>query len=295
MRINPNITADLLAALSNAAKEQNTAMLEMASGRRVSRPSDDPTAAAMLVQNQSASSQADQFLSSISSLQAELQSTDSSLNSVVLALQQAISLGVEGANGTLSDSNRASLVNELNGIQNQLISLANLSVQGRFVFAGTAVQSAPYVADSTQPSGVRYTGNTGINTVEVGHGFSVQSNLPGSQIFSSPGADVFQSMHDLIIALQNDSGIGTAATNLRTAFDHVTGQRVFYGNVLNQLTSQQTYLKNQQLQLSTQENSLGGTDMAEAMTRLLNAENARTAALEATGQIWQSTLFDYLK
>jgi flagellar hook-associated protein 3 FlgL len=295
MRINPNITADLLAALSNAEEEQNTAMLQMASGRRVNRPSDAPTAAAMLVQNQAESSQADQFLRNIDSVQAQMQTTDSTLNSVVLALEQAISLGVEGGNGTMSDSNRASLIKELDGIQGQLVSLANLSFQGQFVFSGTAVQSAPYALDATQASGVRYDGNAGINTVQVGDGLHVQINLPGSQIFSSPGSDVFQSVHDLIAALQNNSGIDAAVSNLRSTFDHVTAERVFYGNAMNQLTTQQTYLNNQKLQLSSQQETLGGVDLADATTRLLNAQNARTAALGATGRIWQSTLFDYLK
>jgi len=249
----------------------------------------------MLVENQAQSSQADQYLRSIGSMQAQMQTTDSTLNSVVLALQQAISLGVQGANGTLSDSNRASLVNELSGIQSQLVSLANLSFQGQYVFGGTAIGSAPYTPDSTQPSGVRYDGNAGVNAVQVGEGLSVQVNLPGSQVFSAPGGDVFQSMQDLITALQNNAGVDAAVTNLRAAFDHVTAQRVFYGNVMNQLTSQQTYLNNQKLQLSTQQDTLGGADLAEATTRLLNAQNARTAALEATGRIWQSTLFDYLK
>ncbi|MGC2193121.1 MAG: flagellar hook-associated protein FlgL [Terriglobales bacterium] len=180
MRINPNITADLLAALANAQQQQNTAMLQMASGRRVNTPSDDPTAAAILIQNQAQSGQADQYLRSADSVQAQLQTTDSTLNSVVLALQRAISLGVQGANGTLSDANRASVVGELTGIQAQLISLANLSFQGQFVFAGTATQAQPFVSDATQASGVRYDGNAGTNSVAVGDGISMQVNLPGS-------------------------------------------------------------------------------------------------------------------
>src|SRR5947209_13649100 len=227
MRINPNVTADLLASLANAQEEQNKAMLQMASGRRVNTPSDDPSAAAILVQNQAQSSQADQFLRSADSVQAQLQTTDSTLNSVVLALQRAISLGVQGANGTLSDANRASVVGELNGIQDQLIGLANLSFQGQFVFAGTATQTTPYVADATQPSGVRYDGNTGTNSIAVSNGVNMQVNLPGSQIFSTPGSDVFQAIHTMIVALQTNTGTDTAAGGLRTAFDHVTAQRMF--------------------------------------------------------------------
>ena len=291
MRINPNVTADLLASLANAQEEQNKAMLQMASGRRVNTPSDDPSAAAILVQNQAQSSQADQFLRSADSVQAQLQTTDSTLNSVVLALQRAISLG---ANGTLSDANRASVVGELNGIQDQLIGLANLSFQGQFVFAGTATQAQPFVADATQPSGVRYDGNAGTNSVAVGDGVSMQVNVPGSQIFAATGSDMFQAVHDLITALQSNTGIDTAVTGVRAAFDHVTAQRVFYGNAMNQLQSQQTYLNNDKLLLSQQENAVGGADLAAATTNLLSAQNARSAALAAAGKISQLSLFDYL-
>jgi len=294
MRINPNVTADLLASLANAQEEQNKAMLQMASGRRVNTPSDDPSAAAILVQNQAQSSQADQFLRSADSVQAQLQTTDSTLNSVVLALKRAISLGVQGANGTLSDANRASVVGELNGIQDQLIGLANLSFQGQFVFAGTATQAQPFVADATQPSGVRYDGNAGTNSVAVGDGVSMQVNVPGSQIFAATGSDMFQAVHDLITALQSNTGIDTAVTGVRAAFDHVTAQRVFYGNAMNQLQSQQTYLNNDKLLLSQQENAVGGADLAAATTNLLSAQNARSAALAAAGKISQLSLFDYL-
>ncbi len=295
MRINPNITADLLAAIANAQQQQDTAMVQMASGRRVNKPSDDPTAAAILVQNEAQSSQADQYLRSVSSIQTQLQTTDSTLNSVVLALQRAITLGVQGANGTLSDSNRASVVGELTGIQQQLLSLANLTFQGQYVFAGTATQAPPFVADATQPSGVRYDGNAGTNSVAVGDGFAVQVNVPGSQIFAEPGSDMFQAVQDLVVALQTNTGADAAVSGVRNAFDHVTAQRVFYGNALNQLESQQGYLNTAKLQLSQQENTVGGTDLAAATTNLLSAQNARSAALSAAGRISQMSLFDYLK
>ncbi len=294
MRINPNVTADLLASLANAQEEQNKAMLQMASGRRVNTPSDDPSAAAILTQNQAQSSQVDQFLCSANSIQAQLQTTDSTLNSVVLALQRAISLGVQGANGTLSDANRDSVVGELNGIQDQLLGLANLSFQGQFVFAGTASQKQPFVTDATQASGVRYDGNGGTNSVAVGDGVSMQVNLPGSQIFTAPGSDIFQAVHDLTTALQTNTGIDTAVSGVRAAFDHVTAQRVFYGNAMNQLQSQQTYLNSDKLLLSQQENAIGGADLAAATTNLLSAQNARSAALAAAGKISQLSLFDYL-
>jgi flagellar hook-associated protein 3 FlgL len=177
------------------------------------------------------------------------------LGSVVSALQRAISLGVEGANGTLSAADRTDIATELSGIQQQLISLANTSYQGEFIFSGTSI-AQPFVTDPTSPSGVTYTGNAGVNGIEAGQNYSVQINQPGSQVFSAPGVDVFQAISDLITALQSNTNIGTAVNGLNSAFDHITSQRVFYGNALNQLQAQQNLLNSEKVDLGTAETRL---------------------------------------
>lgn len=295
MRVNPNTTNDMLLALARTEKEAETALLQVSSGRSVNAPSDNPTAAAVLVGNHARADQTDQFLRSITSVQGELQTADATLNSVVTTLQRAISLGVEGANGTLSAANRASIAEDVTGIQQQLVGLASLSFQGRFVFAGTNSKTVPFVLDATQPSGVRYDGNTGVNSVAFGENFQLQVNLPGSQLFTDPTAPVFQAVQDLIGALQSNTGIDAAVSGVRAAFDHVTAQRVFYGNALNQLESQQTFLGSVKLQLASEDDKVGGTDLAAALSRLASAESARTAILQAAGQIGQESLFDFLK
>jgi flagellar hook-associated protein 3 FlgL len=295
MRINPNIMPDLLAALAKSQDEQNTAMMELSSGRRVSKPSDDPSAAAVLVRNHADSTQDTQYLSTMTTLQSMLQTADSTLSSVVTTLQRAISLGVEGATGTMSSSDRAAVVQELQGIRDQLVSMANAAYQGRFIFAGTANGSRPFTVDGAQPSGVRYDGNSQTNQVTIGEGYALQVNVPGSDIFRHSGADVFQSLQELITGLQNNTATDTAVSQLRNAFDNVTAQRVFYGNALNQIQSQQNYLNNEKLQLSQQEDAVGGADFAAAATRLLTAQNARDATLNVVGRTAQMNLFDYLR
>ncbi len=154
MRVNPNPMPDLLEALNQSQLETQQAMLEISSGRSVNQPSDNPTAAALLVENNDQATFNSGYLQSIGTVQGQLSTADSTLSSVVTALQRAISLGVEGANGTLSDSDRASIANELQGIQSQLVSLANASYEGRYVFAGTNTNTPPFVVDNTVPSGV---------------------------------------------------------------------------------------------------------------------------------------------
>lgn len=258
MRVNPNPLPDLISAIQQTQQQINTDLQQISSGQSVSVPSDDPAAAAMLVRNAGQTAAADQFLRSIDSVQGEMQNADSTLNSVVTTLQRAITLGVEGANGTLNSSDRASIAAEVQGIQSQLVSLTNLSYQGSYVFAGTATQTAPYVLDSTSPSGVSYQGNASSNSITVGDDFTVESNMPGSQLFSSPGSDVFQAVQDLITGLQSGVNINSAVSEISTAYDHINAQRVFYGNAVNQLSSQQSFLNSETTQLAQQQDTIGG-------------------------------------
>jgi flagellar hook-associated protein 3 FlgL len=294
LRVNPYPMPDLLAALENLQQQQNTATLELSSGSSISKPSDDPGGAAQLTRIGDLSSQVDSYQRSISSISGQLSTADSTLDSVVSVLQRAISLGTEGANGTLSPTDRAGVATEVVGIQSQLISLANTSYQGQYIFAGTAIQQ-PFVADPTQASGVRYDGNQGTNSVAIGNGYQLQINLPGSQIFNGVGADVFQAINDLITSLQSNAGIGTAVTELGTALSYVSGQQVFYGNALNQTQSQQTYLNSQSLGLSQQENAVGAADLAAVASQVESDQIATSATLEAIGKMPQTSLFDYLR
>ncbi len=298
MRVNPNPLPDLLAALNQNQQQLNSDEQQLASGRSVNLPSDNPAAAAGLVQNADQTSQNDQFLRSVGSVQGEMQNADSTLNSVITALQRAISLGVEGANGTLSDADRAAIAQEVTGIQSQLVNLANLSFQGSYVFAGTATQTAPYVPDVNSPSGVSYVGNSNTNRVTLGANLTVQSNLPGSTLFSSPGNDMFQAIQDLINNLQQNgstASIGAAVTEVSNAYNYIDTARVFYGNAENQLNAQQNYLNSATTQLAQQQNSLGGADMASVLSDLSNTQISRQATLTAMGRVGQSNLFDYLK
>lgn len=295
MRVNPDPYPDLLNDVSQTQQQIDTDEQEIASGQSVNLPSDDPAAAAILAQNANQTSQTDQFERSVGSLEGEIQSADSTLNSVTTALQQAISLGVEGATGTENTADRAALATQVEGIQSQLLSLANLSYQGNYVFAGTATQTVPFVLDSNSPSGVTYQGNTGVNSVTLGSQFSLQTNLPGSQLFSASGNDVFQSIQDLITSLQSGTGIGAAVTEVGNASNYLDSQKVFYGNALNQLTAQQTYLASETTQLAQQENTVGAADLPGVISNLTTAQTSLQATLEAIGQTANTNLFQYLK
>lgn len=298
MRVSPQTTQILLNALKISGQSEQTALQQMTSGRRVNQPSDDPSAAAMEVSISYQMDSCDQYLRSISSIYSELQTADSSLNSAVTALQRAITLGVEGANGTMSAEDRSTIAQEVKGVSDQVLSVANLTYNGHYVFAGTANAQPPYVVDNSVPGGIAYQGNDGVNSVEIDTGQSVAVNEPGSQVFSAAGANVFQALSDLVTALENPDSttddIGSATTEVRNAYNQLTSARAFYGSTVDQLLSTGDFLNSEKVQLDQQQNSTIGVDMSVATTNLTAAEEARNATVQAAASMNSMTLMDYI-
>ena len=150
MRVNPDMSGDILAAIWQTQNQENTALQQMSSGKRVNVPSDDPLAAAQMVGNQDQSNRADQYLQNIDTLTSQLQTADTAIGSAVAAITQAITLGVQGSTGTLSDANRQQIVQNLLGIQSQLVQLANTSVGGSYLF-GRHGQHRPSIHAGFRP------------------------------------------------------------------------------------------------------------------------------------------------
>jgi flagellar hook-associated protein 3 FlgL len=294
VRVDPNPMPDLLAALNQTQLEVQQAELQISTGKSVNQPSDNPTAAALLVENNDQATFTGGYLQSLSSVQGQFSSADSTLTSITSALQQALSLGVEAGGGTLSTADLTAIATQLQGIQSQLISLANTAYEGNYIFAGTATTTAPYVAASNSPDGVNYVGNTDVNEVAIGSGYKIAVNVPGSQLFSAPGNDMFLAVNNLIQAVQNNVGIPAAVNALSAASSYLSGQRVLYGNAMDQATAQTTSLNSQQLQLSQQENTLGAANLPTAATALSQAQTDSQAALAAIAKLSQDNLFNYL-
>ena len=285
LRVSPNILPDLLAGLSTIQQQLNTADSQLASGRTINQPSDNPSGTAALILNHDSQSSADTFQRNISNLQSTLQVADSALNSAVTALNQAISVGVEAGNSTLSNSDRQAIAQQLTGIQQQLVSIANTTSGGTYLFAGTDVETQPFTLDPSSPSGVDYNGNSAVSSVEIANGESVPINVPGNQLFLNPSGSVFQALNQLITAVQTNTGIAAANVAFGQAYSEFTAQRLQYGTTLNQLQSTGTFLLSEQLQLSTQENNIDAADVAQVTTNFSQAEIAYQSLLAAESKI----------
>lgn len=298
MRVNPNYTANMVDLLNQSQLAETNALRAVSTGRRVNKPSDDPAASAAMVAENSRSSASDQYTASSESLMQVLNATDSTLGSVVTMLQRATTLGVEAANSaTMNQTDLNSIAQEISGIKDQMLSLANTSYAGQYVFAGTATGTAPYVANAADPSKIDYVGNGQQNQVQIGTGLTVSANLPGNSVFSQSSGDVFGALQSMLTALKSgdNAGITAALTSISAASNAVNTSRVFYGNTVNELTSNESYLSQEKVNIASYQNTLVSADPAEAITAMAQAQYARTATVAAAAKMSQVSLLDYLK
>lgn len=167
MRVDPFYISSLVGALDQTQSTQQQLSSEISSGVRVTSLGQDPIAAGQNVLLLNQMQRDDSFTQSSGLVQGQLQVADSALGSVVSQLTQAISLATGANNGTLNSSQLQSVSNQLAGIRDEVLSLANTSYQGQYIFGGSITTSAPFTTSSaTTPVTTTYNGDTNINYLQ---------------------------------------------------------------------------------------------------------------------------------
>ena len=291
MRVDPNYLQGLSASISQSTAVTATLTNELSSGLRVQNVSDDPTAAAAALRLSSQVSRDSTFVQSASRQTGVLQVTDSALAEVVTQMTSAISLATQAMNGTLSASQHSSLAQQLKGIQDEMLTLANTNYQGQYLFAGSKGSTVPFTLDVT--GAATYAGDAVQQSVKTPGGQSLVTNLPGSSVFAS----VFSALGAVIAGLQTNPVSITASDSgaLGTALSTVSTQRSVVGNTLNRLTASSSYAQTDIANMQAQQSALVSADTVKVATDLKNSETLHTAMLSLMAALSKGSLFDYLK
>lgn len=297
MRVDPNLSSLLNVGIQGTEQALNTAVQQVATGQRVGVPSDDPAAAAANLQSLAESVNVDRYTKNGDAVLSQAQMADSALSNVVSELNQAITLGTEGADGSMTNQNRAAIATQVQSILSEVVSQANTTVNGLSLFSGTEAAVPAFVADSTSPTGYSYQGNSGVNTATVGDNLQVNVNVPGDQVFTNPNGNVLGSLTQLITALGSGTttDIGNAVSAVKGALTNVSQQRVLYAGVVNQINAQESFLSQETISLTSQQQSLTGVDMSVAVSNLTQAQIAHSTILAAAAKVLPTSLLDYLK
>lgn len=299
MRVDPSYVTNLVSALDQAQGNQQQLSAQLSSGVRVTSLSDDPIAAGQNVLLLNQIQQDDSFTQSANLVTGELQVGDSALGQVVTQLTQAISLATSANNGTMNASDRQSISNQIAGIRAEVLTLANSSYQGQYIFAGGKSSSVPFTLDtSTSPASVTYNGDTNVNYLETPNGQRIQLNVPGSQIFTSTGgASVFATLNNLVADFATNGDPAQAisdTTALSDALNFVSQQRVTIDNSISQMNSASNAIQSQQTQLTAAQTNLMQADVANVATQLSLSETQQSALESVIAQLAAGSLFDKL-
>jgi flagellar hook-associated protein 3 FlgL len=283
VRVDPNFITNLSGSLNQSSNLINTLTSELASGMSISQLQDNPVAAAQSTLLEGQIDRYDTFVQTSSGEASMMQVADSTLGDVVTQITQAISLGVEGSNGTQNASDNASVAQSLNGILNQVVSLANTSFQGQFLFSGSQGSVQPFTLNtSTTPATVTYAGDTNVQFLETPSGQKLQVNLPGSTVFGSGTTGVMGALSQLAADISGGASTATITTDtstLKTALDQLSTQRSVFDSSLSQMNSSNTFAQTTGSQLEIAQSGLVSANPETVASQLSSAETQHQALL----------------
>jgi flagellar hook-associated protein 3 FlgL len=292
VRVNPFYISNLAVSLNQAQASEQQLTAELASGARVNALSDDPMAAGQNVLLLNQMQRDDSFTQTSSLVQGQLQVADSALGGVVAQLTQAISLATRANNGTLNSNDLKSISNQMAGIRDEVVALANTSYQGQYIFGGSRTTTTPF----SIPTGA-YSGDGVVNYLETPNGQRIQLNMPGDQIFTSGTVSVLGLLNQLVSDFASGAASATSqsdTTALNTALNFVSQQRVILDNSLTRLTAATDAVNSERTQLTAAQTNLMQADVAKISTQLSMAKTQQTALAAVIAQLGSGSLFDKL-
>jgi flagellar hook-associated protein 3 FlgL len=299
MRVDPNYIRNLAAALDQSTQQENTLTSQLSSGLRVASLSDGPVAVAQSTLLGSSIAKDDIFVQTASSESSRMQVTDSTLGDVVTQITSALSTAVGGNNGTLNASDLASVAQTLSGVRDQVLSLANTSYQGQYLFGGSQGSIPPFTLDtSTNPATAVYNGDSNVQYVQTPSGQQIQTNLPGSAVFGAAGSGVLGALNQLISDFSSGATSATLTADtgsLSTALGQLSSQRSTLDSALSRLQSTSTYTQTEESQLQVAQSNLVSADPAAVATQLSTAETQHQALLSVINALGSTNLFSLMR
>ena len=162
---------------------------QISSGKRVLNPSDDPVAAAQILKLERELAQYDKYDINIKVTDRRLTLQESIMDSMRNSLNRVKELVIQGSSGTLSDSDRASVANNMRTEADFMAGLMNTQdSQGEYVFAGSKGNIKPYQQQSD--GSYDYQGDDGQRKIQVSNDLFVPSNDSGQYLFEAVADDL---------------------------------------------------------------------------------------------------------
>jgi len=270
----------------------------MASGVRLTAPSDDPASWSKAMDLKQGLREYDSVLKNIDYATGWTETTDSALSDISDLLSQAHAAGV-AAIGADGSEEPLALQEQLSTVIDNLMSAANTQYGDQYVFAGTNTGTVPYSIDDS--GNVTYTGNSESRQVKTGRsGQTTTVNCTGTDVFEfESGGETLNLINEVwqlkkAISDGDTNAISEKLTTLEDAQTSVSGQNSVTGTRLSSLETKKSSIKLMQTDMKSWLSDAQDTDYTEATIQYSQATLAYQAALQVTSQLGNLSLLNYL-
>lgn len=292
-------TSRFLDGLRDLNARMERAQAQVAGGKRVAVPSDEPDSVVSLVSAKAGLARMEQIRANLARFRTEVDGAEGVLQQAVKLFDRVRTLGMTGASGIQTDTTRRGIADELQSLLERMIGIANTQVDGRYVFSGNADQTPAYELDwSGSPPWGAYQGAAATREAIHPTGVTFRVSLDAGWIFdnSDPGRNVFASIENLRQAILSgdESAMQTALAPLADVAAHLNAALMFYGNVQTQIGEALETASAMGLRLKTQIGEIEDSDLTEAIVELQQVRFTQEAALQVRAAAPRRSLFDYL-
>lgn len=318
MRISTNTFINgSIGRLTDLQSKISEVQQQISSGKRITNPSDDPVAAAQLIDINQSISLNDQFTKNRLHLANNLNQVDATLSNITDVLQNINDLVIKAKNGLNSPDDKIVLGTTLQGEFDQLLKLANTTDSfGNFIFSGSDNSKEPFQKD-INGTWVYY-GSKDNALINVDYNNSMASTISGFDLLINSSVstsvsnqtqdelnnNIFNQLSVAINALNNPDTISSgdfdnAITNLSSYYNHTLTQvnsvQSEVGSRLNMIDKLDSLGSSRSLQLTQSLSNLQDLDYTKAISDFSRQQTVLQAAQQTFAQTSKLSLFDYIK
>lgn len=296
------LVEQVIANMENRMERIARSQEQVATGRRINRPSDDPAAAGELLKLESRYMRLDQYSRNIRNGLSHLKMTETGLGRIKDMIIRARSLAVKGANGALDKLDRQAIAGQIEQILQELLSTANQKFGNRYLFGGTEIRNPPYQAvDGSNERLADIIPNfaESLTVIELlaDEGERVKISFAASDVFDlGDDETLFTILFDLRDALDDNSETITAEaiTKLDDALEQISSVSAMLGARVNSIEAMLGRLTDQKINLNDRINDIGAVDIVDAITRLNENQISYELALRMSAKVIQPSLVNFV-
>jgi flagellar hook-associated protein 3 FlgL len=281
---------NFLSDLEKLNASYNKVSQQISSGKKLAQLKDSPAGSAELVSLTELASEIDTYRCNMDSGSYFLRAAESALNEVNNIFTSIYTRGSQAGSELMTSEARAAIGTEVRTLRDQILSLANSQVRGRYIFGGSQTLSPPF--ELTGDS-VAYQGDDEVTKAAINDGVEVPLGVTGDETFNT----VFVAIESLLTALDGNDipGIQSALTQFSSAFTELGQVRGQIGSGLSVMEHITTVLDSKELNLTERRGIIEDANMAEAAVKLKQIQTALQAAMTSGGNMLSMpNLFDIL-